>query len=313
MIQNLLISINAIIPFTFYVMAGYAARRFGWADESLMNKLNTLIFKSFFPFMMFYNIYGASFSFGAHLKLLITGFATVLLLLALLILIVPRLVKENAKRGVIIQGIYRSNILLLAIPLTENLFGTQGAQSATFLIAFIVPLYNVAAVVLLEHYAGHTSSFLGLIGKLFQNPLILGAVFGALAKVCHIVLPACIEKPVSVFSSVATPMGLFVLGGTLYFSQIGKNLKYLVPALTVKLIVLPALSLFVIRALCFSGVESFIYFTLLATPVAASSFPMAQNMGGDGELAGQFVFVSTVASAFTLFSWIFALKTMGII
>ena len=38
---------------------------------------------------------------------------------------------------------------------------------------------------------------------------------------------------------------------------------------------------------------------------------MAQNMGGDGELAGQFVVISTAVSMFTLFLWIFFMKSGG--
>jgi len=40
---------------------------------------------------------------------------------------------------------------------------------------------------------------------------------------------------------------------------------------------------------------------------------MAQNMGGDGELAAQFVVLSTVASVVTLFFWIYFMNTIGYI
>lgn len=59
--------------------------------------------------------------------------------------------------------------------------------------------------------------------------------------------------------------------------------------------------------------ELFLVIAVFATPVASGSYPMAQNMGGDGELAGQLVFLSTVISVFTLFGWIFVLRLMCII
>jgi hypothetical protein len=40
---------------------------------------------------------------------------------------------------------------------------------------------------------------------------------------------------------------------------------------------------------------------------------MSREMGGDGELAGQLVVVSTFLSVFTLFLWIFFAKTYGIL
>ena len=40
---------------------------------------------------------------------------------------------------------------------------------------------------------------------------------------------------------------------------------------------------------------------------------MAQNMGGDGPLAGQLVVFTTTLSIFTLFLFIFILRLLGLI
>ena len=57
----------------------------------------------------------------------------------------------------------------------------------------------------------------------------------------------------------------------------------------------------------------FLLLMIFATPVAVSSYPMAVNMNGDGPLAGQMVFVSTIASLFTIFGFIFTLSRMGLL
>ena len=49
------------------------------------------------------------------------------------------------------------------------------------------------------------------------------------------------------------------------------------------------------------------------TPVAVSSYIMAQQAGADGQLAGQLVVFSSVLSIFTLFVTIFILRTMGLL
>ncbi len=38
-----------------------------------------------------------------------------------------------------------------------------------------------------------------------------------------------------------------------------------------------------------------------------------EHLGGDGELAGELVAVSTAVSGFTIFGWVFLLKMMGLI
>ena len=76
------------------------------------------------------------------------------------------------------------------------------------------------------------------------------------------------------------------------------------------LILLPLALVAIAYALGLRGVELFLVIAVFATPVASGSYPMAQNMGGDGELAGQLVFLSTVISVFTLFGWILVLRLM---
>ena len=112
---------------------------------------------------------------------------------------------------------------------------------------------------------------------------------------------------------MTSPLALFVLGGTLHFNAIRKNLKYLAPVLTIKLVFLPAVIVAIAYALGLRELELFLLIAIYATPVAAASYPMAQNMGGDGELAGQFVVISTVASVVTLFLWIFFMKSVALI
>ena len=92
---------------------------------------------------------------------------------------------------------------------------------------------------------------------------------------------------------MTSPLAIYVLGGTLQFKAIRKNLKYLVPTLTCKLFILPAIIIAIAYTFGLRGLELFLLIAVYATPVAAASYPMAQNMGGDGELAGQFVVIST--------------------
>ena len=49
---------------------------------------------------------------------------------------------------------------------------------------------------------------------------------------------------------------------------------------------------------------------LFGSPVATSSFAMAQQMGGDSDLAGQLVVYTSIFSIFTMFLWIVVLKSL---
>ena len=63
---------------------------------------------------------------------------------------------------------------------------------------------------------------------------------------------------------------------------------------------------------CFSGAHFAAFVALFATPVAVSSVPMTQEMGGDTTLVGQLVVWTTLISGFTIFMFSFILKSVGI-
>ena len=289
MLSSFLIAINAVMPFMVYLGFGYLTRRIGLVDEPFLNKLNTVVFKCFFPFLMFWNLYNVDTVFHVRGRFIALCVGSLVLLWVLLGLTVPRIVKAKDKQSVIIQAIYRSNFVLFGIPMAESVFGPTGAATATVLVAIVVPLYNAS------------------------NPLILGALVGLAFLLLGIHLPASLEKPVSEFSGLTTPLALFVLGGTLHFSAIRTNRRYLWPVIAIKLVALPLAVTFLAGFFGFTNVERFVFLIMSGAPVAVSSFTMAANMGGDGELAGQYVFLSTLVSLGTLFAFIFVYHSIGFI
>lgn len=84
------------------------------------------------PRMLFYAI-------GALLTVYVIGFVSTC-----------AFVKENRKRGAMIQALYRSNFLLLGVPIVENIYGTDHIGMPLLLSAFIIPIYNVLAVLHLK-------------------------------------------------------------------------------------------------------------------------------------------------------------------
>ena len=295
MLQSFLIAVTAVMPFIVYLGFGAISRRVGWTTEEFLNKLNGVVFKCFFPFLMFWNIYNVDADTQIRGRFLAICVGSLALLILLLCLTVPRLVKAKDKCSVIIQAAYRSNFVLFGIPMAESVFGAEGAALAAMLVAVVVPLYNAFAVILFEYYRGGEIKALTLLKNIVTNPLILGALVGI------------------AFSGLTTPIALFCLGGTLHFSAMKHNQKYLTPVLVLKLLALPLLATLLSSLVGFSNVERFVFLIMSGAPVAVSSYTMAANMGGDGELAGEYVVLSTVLSIATLFGFIFAYNMIGFI
>ena len=66
--------------------------------------------------------------------------------------------KENRSRGAMIQAIYRSNFVIMGIPIVSNIFGSGNLTTTAVAITIVVPLYNVLAVIVLEIFRGGTPS-----------------------------------------------------------------------------------------------------------------------------------------------------------
>ena len=58
MLESFQVAFNAVMPLLLLLGVGWAAVRSGVTDRAFMNRLNTLNFKLFFPFLMFKNVYG---------------------------------------------------------------------------------------------------------------------------------------------------------------------------------------------------------------------------------------------------------------
>ncbi|MBQ6468672.1 MAG: AEC family transporter [Lachnospiraceae bacterium] len=311
--DSFLIAFNAVIPFFVYMFYGFIMRRAGVTDDAFLRKLNKVVFRSFYPMITFWNLYSIDPDMKFRLSFVLYGSGVVIIAICLLLMIVPRFVKDRKKTGVVIQAIYRGNSLIYALPLAQNIYGKKGAILATMAVSVIIPIYNISAVIILEHFSGKASSKKELVKDVATNPLLIGAAAGLLFYFLKIRLPEGMNSAISALNGIATPLALFILGGTLRFSQIGKNRRYLAWGLLFRMVIVPAAVLFITALTPFSAAERFVVFAVFATPVATASYPMAESMGADGELAGQFVVLSTAVSVFTLFLFIFTMGNLGLL
>ena len=314
MFESFMVAFNAVAPFLILLGIGFAAVRLKWADRAFMDKVNAFNYRLFFPFLMFNNVYSAKPENMPSVKLMLTGFLSVSLLVVLLVIVVPRFVKENPRRGVVIQGIFRSNFIIYGIPLTTYVFGEEKSSVCGMMIMIMVSLFNIAAVIVLEMFReGGKVRVKPLLLGVIKNPLMQGCIAGLLFYLLQIKLPVFITTPLSSLSGVATTLALVVLGANLKFEELRKNGRAISAVLITRLIVLPLVMLPIAWLIGLRGVELFLILMIYGTPVATASYPMAQNMGGDGQLAGQLVFVSTVVSLGTIFLFIFAMSSMGLL
>ncbi len=301
--NSFLICISAILPIFLIIAVGYLAKRSGVVREDDVPHMNSIIFKVFIPVMCFYNIYTSDISSAIRPNLIVFTVFAIFAVYGLGFAYAILFVRERGNRSVVIQGIYRSNYLIVGLPMAAGLTEGGDIGVAAVMGAIIVPIFNVLAVVTLEAYNGQKPDIRALILNILKNPLILGSVAGILFLVCGIGLPSLIETAVRDMARVASPMMLFLLGAFFRFNGIGAHRKELAVVCVARLIVVPAVVLSMAILLGFRGIELITVMVAFASSTAVASFTMAQQIGGNAQLAGDIV-VFTSALAFCDAFWL---------
>lgn len=299
--ENLMISANAVLPMCLVMALGYGTRRLGWLRREEISTINKIAFRIFLPCLLYYNIYCSDLSGSFDPLLMAYAVGGVLLTFGLALGYTLLTEKLPERRGVLIQGMFRSNYVIMGIPVATALLGADQLGTVSILIAVIVPLFNMLAVVVLEVFRGQKPKPLHILGQIAKNPLVIGSVLGILTLVAGIRLPHILEQTIQSVSAIASPLQLFLLGAFFQFSGLKTYRRELVTVSIAKLIVSPGLFLGLGALLGFRGVAFVSLIGIFASPTAVNSFTMAQQMGGDAELAGDIVVTTSAASILTMF------------
>lgn len=311
--SNLEVSFSVVFPIFLSIALGYFLRIVKVWSEPTISKVNRLVFKAFLPVSVFLNIYNSDLSQSFDMSIVSFTVVAILTVFLFCSVLVPLIEKEPRRRGVMVQGMMRSNFVILGVPVVESVFGSQGSAMAAALITFVIPMYNVLAVITLEINRKGKPNFLKILLGIIKNPLIIASVLGVIALLLKIKIPGLVMKSMKSWASVATPLALVTLGGSFEFSKIKSGARQLLTVLFARLIAVPAVVLGAAVLMGFRGVSLMTLLAVFATPTAVSSYTMAQQQGGDGELAGQIVVFSSLFSMVTLFGFIYIMKTLAFI
>ncbi len=326
--DSFIFAFNSVAPIILTVTAGYVLKRLGLMSAELSKSTNKLVFRVFLPVMLFLNIYGIESMAAIDLGYVLYSLTALLILFGLAIPTVIALTKKRNCRGALLQAVFRSNYALIGIPLASSLFPGEGAAVATLLSAFVVPSFNILAVIGLSVFnnEGKKPELKKVLLGIVKNPLIIGIASGLAALLIrYLLVRAGISFRISEIpaiwgtlknlSSLATPLALLVLGAQFEFSAIASLRREILSGIIIRSLIVPLLGIgvaYIFFRNSFGGAQFASLVAVFCTPVAVSSVPMAQEMGADAELAGQLVVFTTLTSAFTVFLTSAFLRYVGI-
>lgn len=309
--DNLLLSFNVIFPIFLMMALGYGIKQTRLMSDTTLNQMNDICFKVFFPLLLFNSIYKTNIEGVFSPKLLLFGVGSVLVIFVLLLLVVPLIEKDNRRRGVLVQGIFRSNFVIFGLPISIALCGSDNVGPTSILIAVIVPLYNALSILALEIFRGEKIRVKKILLGVITNPFVISGLLGILAFLIHLRLPSALDSAVSSLASIATPLALLLLGASFRFVDVRPNLRPILIGVVGKLLLIPLIFIPIFVLAGFRNVELVALVVMIGAPTAVSTFTMAGKMDADQTLAGQLVVFDSIGSIVTMFLWIFLLKQLA--
>ena len=316
--ENLIFSLNATMPVFLMMVLGYVLhRKTSLLNDEFADYLNTFVFKLALPVQLFKSLsqedFHAVWDSGMVLFCFAVSLASILLLLGLSIFL-----RDRSLRAEFVQAGYRGSQALLGVALLQNIYGSSvGAGPLALVLIGAVPLYNVAAVLLLTLMTPGGRLDRKTVGKalrgIITNPIILGIAAGLIWSLLLLPQPVILQRAVSSLASTATPMGLLALGACIDPKKAAGCWKPTLIASLFKLVFFVMLFLPLAVKLGYRGETLTALLIMLGAPATVSCFSMARSMGHEGVLSASAVMLTTVCSAFTFTVWLYLLKSLALI
>ena len=315
MLDNLIFSLNIVVPLFAVILFGAFLRYKGYVDGAFIDIGNKIVFRFILPANVFMSIYHVNivdifdpFFIGFVVLFTVGSFFAVWLFALFFI-------KEKPIVSAFTQGAFRSNFAIIGLPLLVSILGPERAAVGAIALAFVVPVYNIFSTVVLTVHSPHIRALNAkiLFLAIIKNPIIIAVALGMAVSVSGLHMPVAGERSVGFIAALTTPFALICLGGNISFRGFDAKFKYAAVATAVKLVVMPIVCTALAYALGFRGDELTVLMVMAGVPSAVAGYAMALQLGGDGYTSATIIVLTTLLSAFSLTVFIYVFRTLGII
>lgn len=313
--ENLYFCLNATLPVFLMLFLGMFFMRLRVFDDAFVKKINDFVFKVPLPILVFSDLCGEDFYSLWDTKYVLFCFFSTLASIALVFLL-SLFLRDKSQQGEFIQASYRSSAALLGVTLMQNVYGSSAM--APLMIIGCVPLYNIAAVIILAFFQPERKpvdkKLLLSTGKgIVTNPIILGIACGLLWALLKLPMPEILGKTVDGIAGLATPLGLMAMGASFNMQKAFRSAKAAGLAASIKLIVLCTIFIPAAAAMGFRQEKLAAILIMCGSPTTVSSYVMARSMGHEGTLTSSTIMLTTLFCALTLTFWLFLLKSLSLL
>ncbi len=315
MLDNFIFSLSVALPIFLIMLSGFILKKKNIIKQDFINAANFIVFYIALPLKLFNSVSQSSVADNFDLRFITFAIIGTILSVIIIYFYSKFIIKEETKVGAFIHGTFRGNFVYVGFSLIENVTGAIGPL-ASLVVAFVVPVYNVLAVLILvltnpDNKA--KNQFKNALKNIITNPFIIAIAFGIIASLINFRFPPLLQNTANYFDVLATPLALLTIGATFRVDKLFVDIKPAAAATFFKLIVNPALAVMAAFAFGLGNQEIFLIYVLFGVPTSISSAIITAAMGGDENLAASIVMMTTLGSVLSLTLFVFIFRAMGIV
>lgn len=291
---HFLLGLNIIFPIFFVILAGFLARHEGFLDEHFVSTSTWIVFYVALPLKLFSDIR------SAQIESLPTTYVAYILLGICLVFFATWIaarpfIRDRRKLSAFVHCSFRSNFVYVGYPILESLYGTPSPEHMIVITVFGLTLYNILAIVILTLYSESEDKKLHpgkILLKILKNPMIIAIFIGVLFNILEIPVYVGLDKGIGLLASLCTPLSLLLIGASLSFASVKKDMGLVLASATIRTVLTPLVLIPLGMIMGLSAVELGIAYVFWATPCAINCFIYTREMGGDYELASKIITAS---------------------
>lgn len=301
-------SFEHIVPFFLILVAGYAAVRFKYIPDALVDGLAQFVFTVAMPVLVFGAMLRSSVidrSFGNLMGMVAMVALAVAATMALGIVVARYVFKADlAKQQEMAVAASHSNVILLGYPAAVLILSTQAVSALTFLVGihgFVLAVLVLAMQVILEK---KKVDFKSVALDQTKNPILMALVVGVVFGRMDVNLSPQVDIALHVLGGVSAGCGLFAFGGWMVRGTVVKDqdrLQWLGAMAGLKLLVLPLLFWLIAKKIAIFGIhESWIWMAILVIAMPPGFELQAKGKPGGAKIADETIFMGSLAAIVTV-------------
>ena len=328
LISSASFAFSIVLPSLLLMGLGIFLRWHHKISREFINDASHLVFQYSLPCLLFLSLFNTQVDIKAQLPLIGAGVVVTLLLFVGAEVYAHYFITKSEDKGVFVQGVFRSNIAIIALATIHNAYGQVGLGIGAVYMGVLMVLFNVLAVMTLSHHGSRqfntqsktTAQTLSLLGvNLIKNPLNIALLLAVIAKALDVpTLPASVVNVGELLARVALPLALICAGATVNFKDMLSLSGVSMQASLIRIfIALIGGVAFIPHAnetadmVDMAKVQMGVLFLMVSAPTAVVSYVMVKAMGGNEILAANIIAFTTIFSMISMAVGSAVLRAMG--